>query len=105
MNVFIFPGQGAQFPGMGLEAYKSSDKIKSLFNEADEILGFKLSKVMFEGTEDELKQTKVTQPAIFLHSIAELYLKTIPITFNLCVRNLSDSFLGALAKAPKVFNA
>ena len=75
MNVFIFPGQGAQFPGMGLEAYKSSDKIKSLFNEADEILGFKLSKVMFEGTEDELKQTKVTQPAIFLHSIAELYLK------------------------------
>jgi [acyl-carrier-protein] S-malonyltransferase len=54
MNVFIFPGQGAQFPGMGLEAYKSSDKIKSLFNEADEILGFKLSKVMFEriaGTE------------------------------------------------------
>ena len=68
MNVFIFPGQGAQFPGMGLEAYKSSDKIKSLFNEADEILGFKLSKVMFEGTEDELKQTKVTQPAIFLVS-------------------------------------
>ena len=75
MNVFIFTGQGAQFPGMGLKAYKSSDKIKSLFNEADEILGFKLSKVMFEGTEDELKQTKVTQPAIFLHSIAELYLK------------------------------
>jgi [acyl-carrier-protein] S-malonyltransferase len=75
MNVFIFPGQGAQFPGMGFEAYKSSDKIKRLFYEADEILGFKLSKVMFEGTEDELKQTKVTQPAIFLHSIAELYLK------------------------------
>ena len=61
MNVFIFPGQGAQFPGMGLEAYRSSDKIKSLFNQADEILGFKLSKVMFEGTEDELKQTKVTK--------------------------------------------
>ena len=75
MNVFIFPGQGAQFPGMGLEAYKSSDKIKSLFNEADQILGFKLSKVMFEGSEDELKQTKVTQPAIFLHSIAELQMK------------------------------
>lgn len=75
MNVFIFPGQGAQFPGMGFEAYKSSDKIKRLFYEADEILGFKLSKVMFEGTEDELKQTKVTQPAIFLHSIAELHLK------------------------------
>ena len=77
MNVFIFPGQGAQFPGMGLEAYKSSDKIKSLFNEADEILGFKLSKVMFEGTEDELKQTKVTQPAIFLHSIAASIIKPV----------------------------
>ena len=75
MKAYIFPGQGAQFPGMGLEAYKSSDKIKALFNEADEILGFKLSKVMFEGSEDELKQTNVTQPAIFLHSIAELYLK------------------------------
>lgn len=75
MNVFIFPGQGAQFSGMGLEAYKSSEKIKSLFNEADQILGFKLSKVMFEGSEDELKQTKVTQPAIFLHSIAELQMK------------------------------
>jgi [acyl-carrier-protein] S-malonyltransferase len=75
MNVFIFPGQGAQFPGMGLDAYKSSKKIKAVFDEADEILGFKLSKIMFEGSDDELKQTKVTQPAIFLHSIAELYLK------------------------------
>ena len=70
MNVFIFPGQGAQFSGMGLEAYKSSEKIKSLFNEADQILGFKLSKVMFEGSEDELKQTKVTQPAILTVSYA-----------------------------------
>ena len=64
MNVFIFPGQGAQFPGMGLEAYKSSDKIKSLFNEADEILGFKLSKVMFEGTEDAVSYTHLTLPTI-----------------------------------------
>ena len=75
MNVYVFPGQGAQFPGMGLDAYNGSNKIKELFEEADDILGFSLSKIMFEGTDDELKQTKVTQPAIFLHSIAELTLK------------------------------
>ena len=75
MNVYVFPGQGAQFLGMGLDAYNSSNKIKELFEEADDILGFSLSKIMFEGTDDELKQTKVTQPAIFLHSIAELTLK------------------------------
>ena len=75
MNVYVFPGQGAQFPGMGLDAYNSSNKIKELFEEADDILGFSLSKIMFEGSGDELKQTKVTQPAIFLHSIAELTLK------------------------------
>ena len=75
MNVYVFPGQGAQFPGMGLDAYNGSNKIKELFEEADDILGFSLSKIMFEGSDDELKQTKVTQPAIFLHSIAELTLK------------------------------
>ena len=75
MNVYVFPGQGAHFPGMGLDAYNSSNKIKELFEEADDILGFSLSKIMFEGSDDELKQTKVTQPAIFLHSIAELTLK------------------------------
>ena len=75
MNVYVFPGQGAQFTGMGLDAYNGSNKIKELFQEADDILGFSLSKIMFEGSDDELKQTKVTQPAIFLHSIAELTLK------------------------------
>ena len=72
MKAFVFPGQGSQFPGMGYDLYKSNDKVKSLFNEADDILGFTLSNVMFNGTEEELKQTKITQPAIFLHSIAEL---------------------------------
>ena len=72
MKAFVFPGQGSQFPGMGHDLYKSNKKVKSLFNEADDVLGFALSNVMFNGNDEELKQTKITQPAIFLHSIAEL---------------------------------
>ena len=72
MKAFVFPGQGSQFPGMGYDLYKSNEKVKSLFNEADDVLGFALSNVMFNGNEEELKQTKITQPAIFLHSIAKL---------------------------------
>jgi [acyl-carrier-protein] S-malonyltransferase len=68
MKAYVFPGQGAQFSGMGKDLYESSDKAKELFHKANEILGFDIMKIMFEGTEDELKQTKVTQPAIFLHS-------------------------------------
>lgn len=68
MKAYVFPGQGAQFPGMGKDLYDSSPIAKELFNKANEILGFDITKIMFEGTEDELKQTKVTQPAIFLHS-------------------------------------
>lgn len=69
MKAYIFPGQGAQFSGMGLDLYENSALAKELFYRANEILGFKITKVMFEGTADELKQTKVTQPAIFLHSV------------------------------------
>lgn len=69
MNAYIFPGQGAQFTGMGKDLYDSSDKAKKRFEQANEILGFDITKIMFEGTADELKQTKVTQPAIFLHSV------------------------------------
>jgi [acyl-carrier-protein] S-malonyltransferase len=68
MRGYIFPGQGAQFPGMGKDLYDSSALAKELFEQADDILGFSITKIMFEGTEEELKQTKVTQPAIFLHS-------------------------------------
>jgi len=69
MNAFVFPGQGAQFTGMGKELYEKSAVAKSLFDQADAILGFKISEIMFTGSADELKQTKVTQPAVFLHSV------------------------------------
>lgn len=69
MNAFIFPGQGAQFTGMGKELYEKSAIAKSLFDQADAILGFKISEIMFTGSADELKQTRVTQPAVFIHSV------------------------------------
>lgn len=69
MKAYIFPGQGAQFTGMGLDLYENSPLAKELFHQANEILGFKITDIMFEGTPEELKETKVTQPAIFLHSV------------------------------------
>ena len=68
MKAYVFPGQGAQFSGMGKELYEASPLAKELFLKGNDILGFDIKKIMFEGTADELKQTKVTQPAIFLHS-------------------------------------
>ena len=68
-NAYVFPGQGSQFKGMGLDLYNSSEDAKKLFDQANEILGFDITKIMFEGTDEELKQTNVTQPAIFIHSV------------------------------------
>lgn len=69
MKAFVFPGQGAQFVGMGKDLYEGNAQAKELFEKANEVLGFRITDLMFNGTEDDLKQTKVTQPAVFLHSV------------------------------------
>src|SRR5688572_26692354 len=70
MKAYVFPGQGSQFPGMAKDIYDNKPKARKLLDDANAILGFDITAVMFSGTADELKQTNVTQPAIFLHSVA-----------------------------------
>lgn len=76
MKAYVFPGQGAQFSGMGKDLYENSEIAKELFDKANEILGFDIKSIMFEGSAEDLKQTKVTQPAVFLHSV--ILAKTLP---------------------------
>ncbi len=73
MKAFVFPGQGSQFVGMGKDLYETNPLAKELFDKADDILGFKITEVMFAGTDEELMQTKVTQPAVFLHSVISAF--------------------------------
>lgn len=84
MKAYLFPGQGAQFAGMGKDLYDGSTVIRSLFEQANEILGFRISDLMFEGTNEDLRQTRVTQPAIFIHSVA-------------VARNLGEAFQPGMA--------
>lgn len=77
MKAYIFPGQGAQFPGMGKELYQTSDVAREWFVKANDILGFDLMKIMFEGTTEELMETKVTQPAIYVHSVIQAKIQSI----------------------------
>ena len=80
MKAYVFPGQGAQFTGMGKDLYETSPLAKELFEKANEILGFRITDIMFEGTAEELKETKVTQPAVFLHSV--ILAKTLGYDFK-----------------------
>ena len=69
MKAYVFPGQGSQFVGMGQDVYNSSEAVKALMEEANDVLGFRITDIMFQGTDEDLKQTKVTQPAVFIHSV------------------------------------
>src|SRR5690554_1412829 len=79
-KAYVFPGQGAQFVGMGKDLYEQSALAKELFEQANDILGFRITDLMFEGTDEDLRQTKVTQPAIFLHSV--ILAKTLGESFQ-----------------------
>jgi len=98
MKAYVFPGQGAQFVGMGKDLYEKSAEAKELFEKANEILGFSITDLMFEGTDEDLKQTKVTQPAVFLHSV--ILAKTLGDDFKPdCVAGHSLGEFSALVAA------
>ena len=89
-HAFVFPGQGAQFSGMGKNLYESNSLAKEYFEQANEILGFRITDIMFTGSDEDLKQTKVTQPAIFLHSVI-LFLTTPDLHPDMARENLQKA--------------
>ncbi|MDY0089722.1 MAG: ACP S-malonyltransferase [Flavobacteriaceae bacterium] len=101
MKAYIFPGQGAQFTGMGKDLFESSATAKELFEKANEILGFRITDIMFEGTADELKETKVTQPAVFLHSV--ILAKTLNIKPDMVAGHSLGEFSALVANGTLSF--
>jgi [acyl-carrier-protein] S-malonyltransferase len=99
MKAYVFPGQGAQFEGMGKELYEASPLARSVFDEANDVLGYDIKRVMFAGSAEELKQTKITQPAIFIHSIASLSTGESSISTPYCVAGHSLGEFSALVGA------
>ena len=97
MKALVFPGQGSQFSGMGKDLYDASASAKKMFERADEVLGFGLSDIMFNGTDEDLKQTKVTQPAVFLHSVVMFYEKFANDSFDMVAGHSLGEFSALVA--------
>lgn len=97
MKALVFPGQGSQFSGMGKDLYDASSSAKNMFERADEILGFGLSDIMFNGSDEDLKQTKVTQPAVFLHSVVMFYEKYANDNFGMVAGHSLGEFSALVA--------
>ena len=101
MKAYVFPGQGAQFTGMGKDLYENSAEARALFEKANDILGFRITDIMFEGTADELKETKVTQPAVFLHSV--ILAKTLNIKPDMVAGHSLGEFSALVANGALSF--